>query len=674
MSRKTLSVLMTFISLALCAVVVSCLKCGLDGTVHADVGSDANDRRSPSRNVVTYSGDVAPIIFSKCAVCHRPGEVAPMSLLTYREARPWARSIKEKVLSGAMPPWHADPAYGKFQNDRRLSRSEVDTIVAWVDGGAQEGDPRQLPPAPRFTEGWKIGKPDVVFTMPARFEVPAEGVIDYKYFYIPTRFTEDRWVQAAEVRVGNRAVVHHVIVFAKHPQDKSADGEGSGLEALTGVAPGEDPVVLPDGVGMRVRAGSILVLQVHYTPNGVAQSDQTSVGLIFNKKSVVKESMGGAAMNTRFAIPPGDPAHEVRSSYSVDADCHITTLMPHMHVRGKDFQYRLIYPDGASKILLSVPRYDFNWQTRYEFLEPIAAPKGSRIDCVAHFDNSPGNRSNPDPTRLVKWGPQTWDEMMIGFIEYTLDHQQLQPTLQKPAQQRSTDSRQPLANAPELRPAEALPGVDQVLAKQVEALGGKTAIQSRTSRVTKGTMSVPAFGATGTIEIYEKAPNKQLITAASSMLGTWRLGFNGAAAWEDEDGQVKETSAFAKRDADFYLPLRMKELFPRIEMRGKEKVGDRDAYCLEAPRAGKPKRWYFDTETGLLVRTEVRNEAGALISSEDYADYRVVDTVKVAFSVRRIDPDGTEIIIKVNAVEHNVTIEDGKFEKPSPKAEAQVRK
>ncbi len=245
---------------------------------------------------------------------------------------------------------------------------------------------------------------------------------------MPTRFTEDKWIQAAEVRPGNRAVVHHVIVFVISPdtmkQRDSLFREG-GVEGLVGTAPGEEPMVLPDGVGRLVRAGSILVFQMHYTPNGTAQKDRTSVGIIFSRKPVEKTATGGAALNHRFAIPPGDDSYAVRSSYTFKEDSHIMNLMPHMHLRGKDFEYRLIHPNGESKIILSVPHYSFNWQTRYELKEPVAAPKGSRLECVAHFDNSSKNKWNPDATKTVRWGPQTWDEMMIGFVGFTLDNQNL---------------------------------------------------------------------------------------------------------------------------------------------------------------------------------------------------------------------------------------------------------
>ncbi len=389
---------------------------------------------------VTFTKDVAPIFYQRCAACHRPGEIAPMSLMSYKEARPWAKSIREKVTTREMPPWHADPAYGHFKNDRRLSPKEIETIVAWIDGGAKEGDAKDLPPLPHFTEGWQIGKPDVVLTMPHEFHVPATGVIDYQYMTIPTNFTEDRWVQAIEIRPGNRAVVHHVIAFLLGPDGqagagrKGGLGNGSGMESLGGTAPGEQPAIFPEGVARLVKAGSQIVLQMHYTPNGTAQTDRTSVGLIFSKQPPQKPMAGGAALNPLFLIPPGAESHEVHSSYTFREDVHIMTLMPHMHLRGKDFQYRLVYPDGTSKIILSVPRYDFNWQTRYELAEPIAAPQGSRLECVAHFDNSARNKSNPDPTKTVHWGQQTWDEMMIGFVGFTRDGQEarkISPSISK---------------------------------------------------------------------------------------------------------------------------------------------------------------------------------------------------------------------------------------------------
>lgn len=393
------------------------LACGIASTGSAN---------SKSTKEVTFTRDVAPIFYKNCSECHRAGEVAPFSLMTYKEARPWGKSIREKVAEGIMPPWHADPAHGKFKNDRRLSAQEKATIISWVDTGMKEGNAKDLPPAPKFVEGWNIGKPDVVLTA-REYEVPAEGTINYQYFMIPTNFKEDKWVQAAEIRPGNRSVLHHVIAFVAEPGEMLKKGglARDGLQGLVGFAPGEAAISLPDGQAKLVKAGAILVLQMHYTTNGTAAKDRTSVGLIFAKKPVQKVMMGGSAMNRSFVIPAGDGNFQVVSRYQFRQDAHITELMPHMHLRGKDFQFKLIYPDGTSKIILSVPRWDFNWQTRYELAEPIAAPRGSRIECVAHFDNSTKNKWNPDATKDVRWGQQTWEEMMIGFVSFTLDEQNL---------------------------------------------------------------------------------------------------------------------------------------------------------------------------------------------------------------------------------------------------------
>lgn len=393
---------------------------------------------------VTFTKDVAPIIQKNCQVCHRPGEVAPMSFMNYKEVRPWARSIREKVVSREMPPWFADPKHGEFSNDCRLEQKEIDTITAWVEGGAKEGDPKEMPPNPKYVEGWQIGKPDVVLPMTVDFNIPAEGAVPYKYFAVPTNFTEDRYVQVAEIRPGDRAHVHHVIVSVRYP------GQGPQLEAgeinlearqaganaqarsaedsdgrLVGWAPGEAPLILRDGQAKLVRKGSVLIFQVHYTTNGVASKDRTSVGLIFSKVPVEKRVITAGAVARNLVIPPGDPNYESTSSFTFKEDSHIDSLHPHMHVRGKDFKYTLVYPDGTSKVLLWVPRFDFGWQLTYVFKEEVAAPKGSRLDVVAHHDNSPKNKFNPDPSKEVRWGDQTWDEMMIGYLDYTVDKQDL---------------------------------------------------------------------------------------------------------------------------------------------------------------------------------------------------------------------------------------------------------
>ena len=389
--------------------------------------ASAGDAKKAAK-AVTFNKDVAPIFFKRCVECHRAGEIAPMSLMSYKEARPWARSIKEKVLDRTMPPWHADPNHGEYSNDRSLSQREVDTIAAWVDGGAKEGEQKDLPPRPEFVEGWNIGKPDAVFKLPQEFPVPATGEVPYKYFSVPTNFKEDMWVQAAEIRPGNRAVVHHVIVFVQK------GGEQQRL--LVGYAPGEQPAVISKGLARKIPAGANLVFQVHYTPNGTEAKDQSYVGLIFAKQPPQRELFTRPVMNARFAIPPGDPNYRVESTYTFTEDAHIHSLMPHMHWRGKDFEYRVTYPDGTSKIILSVPKYDFAWQSYYMLKEPVAVPKGTRLDCVAHFDNSEKNKHNPDPKKEVRWGDQTWEEMMIGWTSFTFDNPKSNPASQKaePAQ------------------------------------------------------------------------------------------------------------------------------------------------------------------------------------------------------------------------------------------------
>jgi hypothetical protein len=388
----------------------------------------------PLGATVTFTKDVAPILYARCVECHRPGEVAPMPLRTYKEVRPWAKAIREVVVERRMPPWLADPHYGEFANERRLSPPELHTIVAWVDGGAKEGDPKDLPPPPKFEEGWVIGKPDAVFSLPMEVSVPADGVVPYRYFAVPTNFTEDRWVQAAEVRIGNRGVVHHVIVTVLEPGGAPLPAAGEigrprgeagtsrriPVSGLVGTAPGMPPMILEPGQAKLVKAGSVLSFQMHYTPNGVAAGDRTSVGLIFARGPVEKRVLTGGAFGTNLAIPPGDSNYEVRSNYTFRQDSLILSFMPHMHVRGKDFEYKLVHPDGTSKLVLRVPRYDFNWQLEYVLKQPLAAPKGSRLECVAHFDNSAQNKFNPDPTRWVRWGDQTWEEMMIGWFDYIL--------------------------------------------------------------------------------------------------------------------------------------------------------------------------------------------------------------------------------------------------------------
>lgn len=429
---------------------------------------------------VTFTKDVAPIFYRECVQCHRPSDLAPMSLVTYKEARPWARSIREKVITKQMPPWHADPRYGEFANDRRLTDLEIDTIVAWVDQGAKEGDARDLPRAPEIIEGWHIGKPDVVLSMQEEFTFEASGPDEYRYFKIPTNFKQDVYVQAAEAQPGNKKIVHHIIAFVSPPRppqnpnakkaaipvgfveafrkqivfyedgrlqrvkmdapviddgcsspnggqgimrgDKGKDEEGL---FLCGFSPGRDQDVFGPGTAKRIPAGSTLVLQIHYSRSGSVEKDRSRIGLIFSKEPPEKTVRTKPVANYHFQIPPGAENHEVTSCFTINEDAHITSIMPHMHLRGKDMTVTAHYPDGRTQVLLKVPQYSFSWQTNYYSKRPVAISKGTRIECVAHFDNSAKNKYNPDPSKPVRFGDPTYDEMMIGFVEYTLDGERL---------------------------------------------------------------------------------------------------------------------------------------------------------------------------------------------------------------------------------------------------------
>jgi mono/diheme cytochrome c family protein len=373
----------------------------------------------------SFAKDVAPILYKHCVECHRAGEFAPMPLVRYEDVRPWAKSIRERVVAREMPPWSADPRHGKFKNDPRLSEQEIDVVARWVAAGAPKGDLKDLPAAPKFAEGWTIGEPDAVFTMQEDYKIPAEGTVPYLYFKIPTNLPEDKWVQAYEIRPGNRSVVHHVLASAQPPGGNAQDERTPGRTGLGGVTPNKPGVVLPPGVARRLRAGSEIIFQVHYTTNGMETTDRTSIGLIFAKQPPQRMSRGNNVLNAGFLIPAGAPNHEVRAGRVFNEETTIIDMTPHMHMRGKDMTYTVTYPDGRSEILLSVPKWDFNWQITYHLVEPKLLPKGSKLDVVAHFDNSRGNLFNPDPGRDVRWGDQTWEEMMMGF--YTTLHDAAAP-------------------------------------------------------------------------------------------------------------------------------------------------------------------------------------------------------------------------------------------------------
>lgn len=384
----------------------------------------------------TFTKDVAPIIQQNCQVCHRPGEAGPFSMLTYKETRPWAMAIKEAVKTRKMPPWFADPRYGHFSNGRVLNQREIDTLAAWADAGAPEGDPKQMPPAAKFTTGWEIDKPDIVFELPTPYPIPAHDVIDYQHVIVPTHFTEDKWVQEAEVRPTDRSVVHHIIAFVRAPGSNWFKGQQPGVffiapqvktteqpdtsalpsDFLVGYAPGQPAEMLRPGQAKLIKAGSEIIFQVHYTPNGKATQDQTKLGLVFAKEPPTERVLTLSATNGTFKIPPGDPAYRVDATFEVATQVKLSGLHPHMHGRGKDFEYRLVYPTGESQTILSVPHYNWHWQNWYTLQQPIVLPKGTKIECTAHFDNSANNPDNADPTKEVTWGEQSWDEMMIGFF------------------------------------------------------------------------------------------------------------------------------------------------------------------------------------------------------------------------------------------------------------------
>jgi hypothetical protein len=389
---------------------------------------------------VTFTKDVVPVLQKNCQGCHRPGEAAPFSLLTYEQARPWAKAMKEAVLLKKMPPWFADPHYGKFSNDRSLSQKEIDILAAWADAGAPQGDPKDLPAPVKFVEGWRIPTPDVVFEMPRDFEIPAAGTIDYQYIVVPTGFQKDQWVQLAEARPGNRVLVHHIIAFIREPGSKwlkdakpgvpfvpkkhedGKDDADDGLgEFLVGYAPGTLPEVLAPGQAKLVKAGSDVVFQMHYTANGKSGTDRSKVGFVFAKEPPKQRVFTLASANGKFKIPPGDGNHRVDSSFELGTDVTLTAMLPHMHLRGKDFEYRVIYPTGETETILRVPNYSFSWQLSYYPVKPIVLPKGTKIDCTAHFDNSPNNPANPDATKEVTYGDQSWEEMMIGFFNVAFD-------------------------------------------------------------------------------------------------------------------------------------------------------------------------------------------------------------------------------------------------------------
>jgi hypothetical protein len=417
-------------------------------------GQDTN-----SKAEVTYSKDVAPILQKHCIACHRPNDIAPMSLMTYDEVLPFARMIQASVVQRKMPPWHADPAFGEFTNDTRLAEADIAKIVAWVKGGTKRGEATEAPKAEVLAQGWHI-KPDMVLTTP-EFLVPKTMMDDYEYVYVATNFAEDKWVQAAEVLPGDRRVVHHATVSVvdqaeamKHLQEQpKADagedkyhyrtgkvlhlrpeapviddgcaapdgggipGESSGyLNIVPGIyLPGHLAETRPPGYALRIPAGSYLQFQIHYSNHhGIDAKDRTSIGLVFAREPVQHEIGQYEIWNNMFLIPANDDNHRVTSCFTLPKDVLVVAYTAHMHFRGKNMLTKAIYPDGHEEVLLYVPHYDFRWQETYFLKKQFLLPKGTKVMTVAYFDNSKNNFQNPDPSKALRWGEPS-DEEMMGF-------------------------------------------------------------------------------------------------------------------------------------------------------------------------------------------------------------------------------------------------------------------
>lgn len=403
---------------------------------------------------VTFSKDVAPIFQNHCNSCHRPGDIGPMSLLSYQDARPWAKAIKKNVADQLMPPWHADPKYGKFSNDSSLTADQIRTITAWVEQGAPEGDPADMPPARQYDhDGWKLGVPDVVWEPKTTYTLAKSVDDEYRCFVIPTGLTEDVWVKAFEVKPNNKKVVHHIMPYvatadkaqrfiekdAASPEPGFLCGMGGGAELgldslLGGWAPGNEPRQMSAGVGRLMPAGSYIVYQVHYhNTTGEDQPDRSNMAAYFAREPIHKRPRVVPVSQWDLKIPAGEPNARHHAEWKVPFDITISSIMNHMHFIGKDMKVTAVWPDGREEILLSTPRYDFNWQTTYHLATPLKAPKGMILKMDSVHDNSASNKANPhNPPIDVKWGEATDEEMAIAWVGYTKDDEDLNVTPKPP--------------------------------------------------------------------------------------------------------------------------------------------------------------------------------------------------------------------------------------------------
>jgi len=369
---------------------------------------------------VTYAQEISRIVQAKCAECHRPGAIGPFTLNTYRQVKGWSRMIREVVSEDRMPPWHADAPYGHFVNDRRLTKLQKAQLLAWIDNGMPRGNPEDMPEPINYEERseWKYGEPDLVFVMPEEVSVKPTGVVPYLYFTTETNFDRDLYCWAAEAKPGNGAVVHHIVVTWTLPEGRNPDWTGPSSGVIVGQAPGDIPFKAMDGTARVIPKGADLTWQLHYTPTGKHETDRSKVALWLQEEKPDHFVHTGRAINTNFKIPPHAANHYVEAREKITQDRYIISFMPHMHYRGKSFRYTAIYPDGTKKVILDVPEYDFSWQSQYLLAEPELLPAGSVLYCEATFDNSADNPYNPDPTKAVTWGDQTWEEMMIGWHNY----------------------------------------------------------------------------------------------------------------------------------------------------------------------------------------------------------------------------------------------------------------
>jgi hypothetical protein len=387
----------------------------------------------------TFYRDVLPILQERCQSCHRPGEIAPFSLVTYKETKPWALPILDSIKNGKMPPWFADPCCGHFADDPSLSRQQMATISNWLAAGAPAGDPKSAPPTPNWTSGWNIASPDLVMKMPAPVKLPATGDVEYTYEIVPTNFSKDTWVETSELRPSARNHVHHAVVYIRPPESKWLRGAPVGVpftastlhdpqlmheahsttsDLLLVYAPGSSPESFPSGTAKLIPAHSDLIFQMHYTTNGRAASDQTSLGLVFAKQ-IPKQpvlTLQLANEHDTIPIPPNTDNYRVEVSGTLPNDALLLGFFPHMHLRGKKFEYNIVHADGSRETLLRV-NYDFFWQLTYLLAEPRLLPAGTKLEAIAWYDNSKNNPHNPDPNSAVQWGDQTYNEMMVGFFD-----------------------------------------------------------------------------------------------------------------------------------------------------------------------------------------------------------------------------------------------------------------